>query len=114
FPPRRLSDLTLTGPSDDEGRPGRNGPMVVPGDYQVRLVVDGRVADTKPLRVEIDPRVAETGVTVAHLQEQLDLALRVRDMLSEARAVAARLDRERDRQGDGSSAAAQRLDALLA
>jgi len=110
---RYVWDLTLPGPADAQGRPGRNGPMVVPGDYQVRLVVNGRVADTKPLRIEIDPRVAETGVTIAHLQEQLDLALRVRDMLSEARAVAARLTSERARHDD-SSAAAQRLDALLA
>src|SRR5690606_5758539 len=56
---RFVWDFTLPGPSGTDGQPGRNGPMVVPGDYQVRLVVDGRVADTKPLRVEIDPRVAE-------------------------------------------------------
>src|SRR5690606_773606 len=84
---RFVWDLTLPGPADAEGQPGRNGPMVVPGEYQVRLIVDGRVAGAQPLHVAIDPRVEETGVTVAHLQEQLDLALRVRDMLSEARAM---------------------------
>jgi len=88
--------------------------MVVPGEYQVRLIVDGRVAGAQPLHVAIDPRVEETGVTVAHLQEQLDLALRVRDMLSEARAMAARLEQARERHTDESAPEAQRLDALLA
>jgi len=111
---RFVWDLTLPGPADAEGQPGRNGPMVVPGEYQVRLIVDGRVAGAQPLHVAIDPRVEETGVTVAHLQEQLDLALRVRDMLSEARATAARLEQARERHTDESAPEAQRLDALLA
>src|SRR5690606_21271562 len=110
---RFVWDLTLPGPADDEGQPGRNGPMIVPGDYQVRPVVDGRVTDATPLRVAIDPRVAVTGGTGAPLQEQSDRALRVRDMRSEARGVAGRLEEARERH-DASSAAAQRLDALLA
>jgi len=41
--------------------------------------------------VRIDPRVAAEGVTQADLQEQLDLALKVRDAIAEARALGSKL-----------------------
>ena len=34
------------------------GPFVLPGTYQVSLVVDGKAVDTKPIRVAADPQVA--------------------------------------------------------
>ncbi len=53
------------------------GPMVVPGDYQVRLTVDGR-ASTQSLTVVMDPRVK---TTPADLTKQFDLEMRIYEAL---------------------------------
>jgi photosystem II stability/assembly factor-like uncharacterized protein len=58
-----------------------NGPLAVPGTYQVRLTADGR-SQTQPLTVKKHPLY--TDVTQADLEEQFALAIRVRDKLSEA------------------------------
>ena len=58
-----------------------NGPVALPGTYQVRLTVDGRTF-TRPVIVRKNPLI--TDVTLAELKEQFDLAVRIRDKLSEA------------------------------
>ncbi len=60
---------------------GTNGPVAVPGRYQVRLTVDGQ-SQTQPFEVKIDPRLPN--VTVADLQKRFDLAIQLRDRVSEA------------------------------
>jgi len=45
----------------DDAPGGNDGPMVAPGTYQVALVVDGDVVDTKPLTIVMDPAVALGG-----------------------------------------------------
>jgi photosystem II stability/assembly factor-like uncharacterized protein len=57
------------------------GPAAVPGAYQVRMVVDGKTL-TQPLSVRKHPLLV--GVTDADLKEQFDLAIQVRDKVSEA------------------------------
>ena len=57
-----------------------NGPAAVPGQYQVRLTVDGQ-AQTQPLTVRRHPLRSATD---ADLKEQFDLAIRIRDKVSEA------------------------------
>ena len=61
-------------------RPER-GPLAVPGRFQVRLVVDGQ-NQTADLMVEKDPRL--TDVTQADLDEQFQLAMKIRDRVSAA------------------------------
>jgi photosystem II stability/assembly factor-like uncharacterized protein len=58
-----------------------NGPAAVPGAYQVRLTVDGR-AQTQPLTVKRHP--LHIDATDADLKEQFDLAIQIRDKVSEA------------------------------
>src|SRR5438067_769177 len=58
-----------------------SGPIAVPGNYQVRLTVGDHV-ETQPLLVKIDPRLS--GVTEKDLQEQFDLAIKIRDKTSAA------------------------------
>ncbi len=61
------------------------GPTAVPGKYQVRMTVDGRT-QTHPLVVRKHPLYVD--ITEADLREQFDLAIRIRDKVSEAnRAV---------------------------
>jgi len=57
-----------------------NGPAAVPGTYQVRLTVDGQ-PQTQPLVVRRHPLRSATD---ADLKEQFDLAIRIRDKVSEA------------------------------
>ena len=55
--------------------------MSPPGDYQVRLTV-GERKETQKFLVKLDPRLI--GVTEKDLQEQFDLAIKIRDKTSEA------------------------------
>jgi hypothetical protein len=61
----------------DTGAPGA-GPLVLPGDYTLKLTVGGRSL-TRTLRVEPDPRSA---AAVSDLEAQLTFALEVRDRMS--------------------------------
>ena len=56
------------------------GPMAVPGEYKVELLVDGKTA-SQNFAVEKDPRAP---TTAEDFQKQLDLALKLRDRVSEA------------------------------
>src|SRR5439155_18160932 len=60
-----------------------NGPTALPGAYQVRLTVDGR-SQTQPLTIRRHPL---HGVSDADLREQFDLAVQIRDKVSEANNV---------------------------
>ncbi|MEQ1693182.1 MAG: hypothetical protein ABMA00_17965, partial [Gemmatimonas sp.] len=48
------------------GGGGTQGPHVLPGTYSVALVADGKVVDTKPLTIVMDPQVQMT--TLARAQ----------------------------------------------
>ncbi len=56
-----------------------NGPLALPGNYQLRLTVAGK-SYTAPLEVKQDPRVK---TPVADMQKQVALQLQVRDRISE-------------------------------
>ncbi|HEX7118872.1 MAG TPA: hypothetical protein VF212_08800 [Longimicrobiales bacterium] len=58
-----------------------SGPRAVPGDYSVRLTVDG-VTQVQPFRIVKDPRL--THVSQADLEAQFELAMRIRDRTSDA------------------------------
>jgi hypothetical protein len=57
------------------------GPVVLPGTYTVRLTA-GSTVQEQEFEIKLDPR--NEPVTVAQLQAQLDLALEVRDKVTEA------------------------------
>jgi photosystem II stability/assembly factor-like uncharacterized protein len=66
---------------------GVAGPFAPPGTYQVRLTVDGR-SQNRPLVVRRHPLYAATD---ADLAAQFDLAIRVRDKVSEANGAVIRI-----------------------
>jgi hypothetical protein len=66
-----------------------NGPMVLPGQYQVRLTADG-VAQTQPLVVTKHPL---RNISDADLLAQWDLASRIRDKVNEANNAVIRIRR---------------------
>ena len=65
-------------------RSPQGGPMVAPGNYQVKFTVDNRSL-VQPFKILIDPRIAADGMTIADFQEQETLCIKIRDLLSDAR-----------------------------
>lgn len=80
-------DLRQKGPWDKrKGRRYKNGPMVLPGNYTVKLTV-GDQSFEKPFEVLVDPKLKEEGVSLSDMKEQLALQQKVIDLLSEARKL---------------------------
>jgi len=79
-------DLRYPGSSEFKGmimwgaRP-TNGPLALPGPYQVRLTVGGKSV-THPFEIKLDPRLKD--VKLADVQEQFKLAIKLRDQTSKA------------------------------
>jgi photosystem II stability/assembly factor-like uncharacterized protein len=83
------------------GARAETGPLAVPGSYQVRVTADG-VSRTEPLQLKLDPR---EHVSLADLQKQFDLAIKIRDQVSAAdeMVIAIRkLNKEAKERADGS------------
>ena len=100
---RFLWDMRHDGPKDGEGNPGGRGPLAAPGRYTVTLTA-GDFTASHDFRLLLDPRVAKEGwVTGEQVREQVALALRARDALSEANAAAARLEAAME-SGGGNAA----------
>jgi len=64
----------------DMGAP--HGPLALPGKYTAKLTVAGK-SYTAPIELRLDPRVT---TSMADLQKQFDLTVRIRDLLGEAHA----------------------------
>ena len=82
---RFVWDLATYGPVPGaDRRSGGSGIQVVPGTYGIKLEADSITAETE-LVVLPDPLIVDDGVSIKDLQEQYDLAVQVRDLLSQAR-----------------------------
>jgi photosystem II stability/assembly factor-like uncharacterized protein len=90
------------------------GPWVLPGEYTVKLEVNGQTAE-QPLTVKMDPRV---NVSQEDLQKQLDLAQQVLAKTAEVEAAshqAASVDQQLKKLGPKAAshhALAENIDAL--
>jgi hypothetical protein len=69
-----------------------NGPQALPGNYQVRLTVDGK-SQTQPLVIRKHPL---RNTPDADMQEQFTLALQIRDKVSEANNAVIRIRKIKD------------------
>ncbi|MBI2403653.1 MAG: hypothetical protein HYV20_13145, partial [Gemmatimonadetes bacterium] len=108
---RFIWDLAHPGAWDAEPqRAGSGGPLAVPGSYRVRLSA-ADWSETKSFRVLMDRRIAQDGVTLADLEGQLGLSLKVRDALSEARMALPRV-RDGKKTQPPNSEGWRRLDAI--
>ena len=83
----------LAGWTDFEGRifwaAGPIGPAVLPGTYTVRLTADGTVR-TQDFEIRMNPRAVASGVTMADLRARFDLAVQIRDRVTEANEAVVR------------------------
>lgn len=102
-------DMTRRGAwHEDEKRRFRDGPLAAPGDYTLRVVVDGQRVE-QPLTLRADPRVLATGTTLDDIAAQSDLLQRIVTLHSESRRLAAELSDERDALPDPEVADAAQL-----
>ncbi|HEX4021537.1 MAG TPA: hypothetical protein VHX63_10360 [Acidobacteriaceae bacterium] len=102
-----------------DGAPGSGnpfstgGPMAVPGQYTVRLTVDG-TSYTQPLTVKLDPRAP---VSQAALEQQLAFGLKVRSASTQAHQALAQINEVEAKLSrspkNASSAQAKRLQKKL-
>lgn len=88
------------------GARAEQGPMAVPGSYQVRVTANGQ-SETQPLIVKLDPR---EHVTQTQLEEQFQLASKVRDQVSAADEMVIKI---RQINKDAKERAAKANDAAL-
>lgn len=61
------------------------GPYVLPGVYNVALVVDGKTVETRPLRVAADPEVALTQV---ERRKMFDMAMEMHELQKRGSEIA--------------------------
>ena len=95
------------------------GPLALPGQYQVRLTVDGQT-QVQPAEIRLDPRV--TGVSRADLQKRFELASQIQAKVSQAndavlliRGIRTQIAGVLKQTGDpGIRRSAERLDQRLA
>ena len=89
--PQRITwDLRHTKPWDNgKGRRSR-GPMVAPGEYKIELTANDTTV-TQIVRILIDPRIKAAGVTENDLKSQEQLALQIRNLLTETRQIAEKI-----------------------
>ncbi len=73
-----------------------NGPMALPGTYQVRLTVDG-TSQTQPLVIRKHPL---RNTPDADMQEQFALGLQIRDKVSEANNAVIKIRKIKDEVKD--------------
>jgi photosystem II stability/assembly factor-like uncharacterized protein len=112
-------DMRYPGPTEFPGlimwAASTRGPEAPPGTYQVRATADGETA-TQSFAVKREPHVLKD-VSDQDLQEQFDLAMKVRDKTSQAneavlliRGIKAQIADRRGKLGDKSTAAKRALD----
>ncbi|MDE2761253.1 MAG: glycosyl hydrolase [Gemmatimonadota bacterium] len=74
------------------------GPMAVPGTYTVRMTVDDGAPLSRDFQVRMNPDLE--GVTEADLRERFELAIRIRDRVSEANEAVIRVRDIKARVGE--------------
>jgi photosystem II stability/assembly factor-like uncharacterized protein len=91
----------------------REGVMMPPGSYQVKLTVGG-ASQARPFQVLIDPNVAASGVTVADLVEQHQHALSVRAFTQQVSQLVARVRTAREAAKGGPADRLAAIDKVYA
>jgi photosystem II stability/assembly factor-like uncharacterized protein len=79
------------------GGGGNAGPYVLPGVYNVALVVDGKPIETRPLRVNADPEVL---LTDAERKRMFDMAMEMHELQRRATEIANSINPFNTRMGE--------------
>ncbi|HEX3645183.1 MAG TPA: hypothetical protein VHT95_06220 [Vicinamibacterales bacterium] len=116
-------DLRYPGSTDFPGlimwAASSRGPLAAPGSYQVRVTVDGQT-ETQPFAVRREPHLLKD-VTDQDLREEFDLAIKVRDKVSQAndavllvRGIKAQIEERKSKLDAKSAPVAKALDDFAA
>ena len=99
---RHESATPIPGDQGSAGQAGGpSGPKVVPGNYRVRLEVDGQTYE-QPLTIQADPR---SGASQQEFQAQFELQIQIRDTLSRLNECVVTIRAIRDQIGRWESTA---------
>ena len=79
--------------SDKASRSYKNGPMVPPGNYTVKLTVDDKSFE-QPFEILVDPRLADEGIDEKIIAAHLAFENKVLDLLTDARKFQSELEAE--------------------
>jgi hypothetical protein len=105
-------DMRHHGPWDANSRRSyRSGPMVSPGAYTARLTVGNQTLE-QTFDLEMEPKVAASGVTVEQLKEQERVGLEVVYLLSRVRRMAQAV-KEKQKAEDADQEALKELEKSL-
>lgn len=86
--------MTESGPwHENENRRYKNGPYAAPGNYTLRMTIDGTVMEQSFKLLE-DPRTTDK-VTTSEINEQMVLARQVKELLSEVRKELSSLEEKK-------------------
>src|SRR5262249_3596962 len=85
------------------------GPWAVPGEYQIKLTVDGRSV-TQPLTLKMDPRIR---TPIAGLRRQFAISMQLKQALDQERAAIDELRAMRRELAERRKAATGELGAAL-
>lgn len=108
-------DMRHNGPWDaNSNRRYSNGPMVSPGMYKVRLTVGDQAMEAS-FELKIDPKVEESGVTLADLKKQEEVGLEIAALLTEVKKMEEDISKEQkalEKRTDLNESEKQRLKKL--
>ncbi len=99
--------------SERQSRRYRNGPMAAPGVYTLTLSHGDMIA-RETVEILVDPRLADRGVSEDDIRAQEKLVLQARDLLSDARRFADRLETDKKALASEDTAQHEKLSAVLA
>ena len=87
-------NMTESGPwHEEENRRFKNGPFAAPGQYSIRLTMDGQVYE-QTFNLLMDPRM-ENNVNIEEIEQQVSLHRRIKVLLSDARIKLDELEKEK-------------------
>ena len=100
----------------DEKKRYKNGPMVAPGNYFVKLIV-GEQTFEQAFEIVMDPRVEDQGISAADIETHLAMQNKVIDLLSDARKLEADLEKEakslKDKKANDKVSRLEKVNAVL-
>lgn len=104
-------DMTMTGAwHKEENRRFKNGPMVKPGIYIIELTIDDNVL-SQSFELLMDPRNENANVTTDQINKQVDLQVKMRDLLSDANKLESEIE-DRQKEDKENTQLAEALSAL--
>lgn len=80
---------------EEEERRFQNGPIAAPGTYVAKLTI-GSEALEQTFQLDIDPRVVAGGTSAEDIKIQIDLELKIRDLLTNSRRLEVSLSNEHE------------------